>query len=551
MHDIQGDLSRTHSSICGRQPDRKLTIAIVGLVTFLILFTRSITIAHNIELHPDEHVFVKASVSLVKALFRGWAAYEEDKPYPQGAYVFQMPFHALQILTARITGTTQNAYLWGRIAGVFYFTLGWLLGARILYSDFRCSKTVLAVYGISACFSLFLIEQSRYGTGDPISGFLLNLVILCTLEYLRREARGWLFPACAAAGALAAVKYPLLYFSLIPLSAVFMEKGNAKTKTVQFFSGLLIIVVGFLVCSPSALKDWHYILQVVSRETYQYVTGGSFSEQGGFFNHLLSLILYHLLYSDIPLGPVFFGMGVLLLDRRFAAEGRDPANRFLSRTIPILCLGFFIYNLFVPLMYFRTYYPFFWISLMYSACGLGTLLESRGVRRRIAVILLTLMAFRGCFLVYAMSEKLPADHLVRISQDYTDNQEKRVVFLEPIKQLRGLYVPGNAERPEDSVSILLEDYRSDDDGSMELRPGDLVITGNLEFGRAQKYLLPIKDEVILQLIDSWKEFQRVNEPYLCTTTYPALYYYLFGYYLKGSSAGSLEFPDNFIYYRMS
>ena len=45
------------------------------------------------------------------------------------------------------------------------------------------------------------------------------------------------------------------------------------------------------------------------------------------------------------------------------------------------------------------------------------------------------------------------------------------------------------------------------------------------------------------------QFKRVNEPYLKAEAYPKAIYYLFGYWLKASSAGSLEFPENNIYYR--
>ena len=45
------------------------------------------------------------------------------------------------------------------------------------------------------------------------------------------------------------------------------------------------------------------------------------------------------------------------------------------------------------------------------------------------------------------------------------------------------------------------------------------------------------------------QFKRVNEPYLKAEAYPKAIYYLFGYWLKASSARSLEFPENNIYYR--
>ena len=543
----QKSLDKSNNDHLQRQYSNALRIVIV--FACLLLLTRALTLTHNMRLHPDEHVFVKSSISLLNSLIRSTVSYETVKPYPEGTFVFHLPFHALQYILFRITGISQDPYIWGRIAGVFYFFMGWLLGSNILYSYFTKSRISLSVYGLAMCFSLLQIEQSRYGTGDPVSFFVINTILLCCAVYIRKGKRLWFFLTCFSAGTLAAVKYPLLLFSLVPVLSLFI-KEQRKDRILHLFLGIVFVIAGFLLFSPSVIRDWHYLQRVFFAETAQYLKGGSISEVGGFWNHLLSVILYHLLYSDIPLGPLFFLLGVATLHHKRAktCDASENTGVLFCWILPAVTVLFFFYNLFVPLLYFRTYYPFFCISILYGSFALGTWLGQRGFRQFFAVVVLSTLVFRGSSLVFALIEVRPNDRLIASAEAITGGQESRIIFLEPI-QLFGLYDPGKAKKPENYETITIDAFRNETDGSLEIAPGDLIITANFEFGRAQQYLLPVQNNTVNLMIDTWAEFKKINSPYLRETAYPRVYYYLFGYWLKGSSAGSLEFPDNYIYYR--
>jgi len=97
----------------------------------------------------------------------------------------------------------------GRIAAVFYFTVGAVLGCVIIYRFFSKKKLPIAIYGLIMVFSLFHEEQSRYGTGDAISLFLLMAIILLTASALnsKRNRIFFLYLSYAVSGMLAAVKY--------------------------------------------------------------------------------------------------------------------------------------------------------------------------------------------------------------------------------------------------------------------------------------------------------------------------------------------------------
>lgn len=541
-----------HGRLLGpeKQSIRLNTVLIIVLLTAAIIISRSLTLSHNMALHPDERVFVDSSVSMLRALIHQEYSYEEVKPYPEGAFVLQMPFHAIQYAIAGLAGTEQNSYLWGRIAGVSYFVIGWLIGAAIMYTYFCKSSLCLLIYGLTMCFSLFQIEQSRYGTGDPITFALLYLLIYCTARALKKKKKRWFYLSCITAGMIGAVKYPLILFALIPLIALRLLWRSEKDRWgyADGIGGILLVVCGFLILSPKVVQDWHYLQRVFESETAQYLRGESISEVGGPANHLLSVVIYHFLYSDIPFGSVFFIIGIVIFHRNALLSAAEETDVLFEKLIPAVVLLFLGYNLFVPLLYFRTLYPFFCVSILYSSYAIGNWILVAGGKRTAAIVIATVMICRGSYLIGLMTENHPTNYLMTLSETYTADREQRVIFLEPI-QLRGLYVPGKIMRPEASETIQIDRFPDQESGIPELRPGDLVITANFDFGRAQRYLLPVSNPTVNQLIGAWERFKKVNEPYLKAETYPKEIYYLFGYWLKGSSAGSLEFPENAIYYR--
>lgn len=158
------------------QNEKRYCLLIV-FVVIGICITRGIGLTYNMSIHPDEKVFYSAADSLANYITGGAEEFVEVKEYPEGAYIFQMPFQLLRKGLEIVTGCEQNAVIWGRVSSVFYFIIAVILGIMILKQFFGNSILSMAVYGLTMTFSLYFIEHSRYGVGDMISLFLLMLII--------------------------------------------------------------------------------------------------------------------------------------------------------------------------------------------------------------------------------------------------------------------------------------------------------------------------------------------------------------------------------------
>ena len=98
--------------------------------------------------------------------------------------------------------------------------------------------------------------------------------------------------------------------------------------------------------------------------------------------------------------------------------------------------------------------------------------------------------------------------------------------------------------------IDIADKRFASAASMELEPGELFINGARDFA-LHPFLcgfLPTAYEQN-EAVDTWNTFKEINAQYYIGTLYPKYIYYLFGYWIRGSSGTSHEFPTNYVYYR--
>ena len=260
---------------------KRQAAAIILITVFLVALTRGLTISHNMELHSDEHVFFTAAQSLKGYLSGSSPVYEEVKEYPEGAIVFQLPFHILTAVINRLCSAGISPRLSGRIADVFYFTIGVALGGVIIYRFFSKKPVYTALYGLIAVFSLLHIEQSRYGTGDAISLFLLMSVVLLTASGLSAEKRRGMHVAFAvfAAGAAGAVKYPLVIFAAIPaFAAVRLMRGAPRGRKLAAAAAFLAVLwLGFAVFSPKAALDPFFFLG----DLYVAAAAGNWLQRGG------------------------------------------------------------------------------------------------------------------------------------------------------------------------------------------------------------------------------------------------------------------------------
>lgn len=540
---------------CGKSLPRGRAWAAV-LVLLLILATRAISLTYQIDIHPDEYKFARSTDSLMNTILEPGSSFVEEKEYPEGSYYFHLPFHLAGVLLERLTGLEYNMAVCGRVSSVFYFCLAVLLGMKLLAKYMKAAAPAPLIFGLSMCFSLFFLEHSRYGTGDMISLFLIFLII-----YLSAQAAGhglsgkYMYPAWFLCGVLGAVKYPLLLFSLIPLSLfLYASCRGLKGKLAGTGLFLLLVLAGLLLWSPKALADPGYFLRVIEREMSAYVSEGTSFEAGGLINHIASMAVYTLFFSDFPLSSLvtaglFISLARSKLKKRKNGEPMGGEEFLLWAVLPVLCTVFFIYNLFPKLLIFRTYTPFFGLSLLYSSYVLGKMWEDGGWKRRIISVLALLMMVRGGALVWVMSsEDRVRERLMDQIEAAVDENWSSTVFLSP-------YVMSlDKEQFRNPETEDLEDYLAKRGGDPSMEAGMLVITGAYEHALAGKYLLPVISRAEVNLSSAernyqWSFFKEINGVHYIGQSYPDWYYYLFGGWIRGGTLSTTVIPCNQIYYR--
>lgn len=526
--------------------NRKIPL-IVLMTIILIIFTRAITLTHNMELHPDEHVFFNAAQSLKGYISGSSPIYEEVKEYPEGAIVLQLPFHILSSIIYRITGTYIEPQVSGRIAAVFYFTIGFVFASAIIHQFFSDQALSIVVYGLIMLFSVFHIEQSRYGTGDAISYFLIMLLIFSAGKSLTKENKSLLFLLLStfSAGLVSAVKYPLCFFLLIPIfCAFYVLKYSSKAKKILFPLAMCVVFYfGFAIISPKAALDPAYIIRTSTRELDAYVGQLDTNLLERIWSHFMSVFTYATLYSTFPLTTFF--AAIEITKRWKQCNCLSSVDILFSRFIPILTLAFLIYNLFVQLLVMRSLYPFFFVTDIYTAVIIGRWLSSLGKRRTTAIGLCAFLVLRGSVFIALMSEKNTDDRLKRMVLSAVDENWHKTTFLSGF-----MILPSGYFYYENVEMININDERFDNSSSMELLPGELFINGARDWA-IRPFLfnfLPWKQNEE-RLSNVWVEFKSVNSQYYIDAFYPEYIYYLFGFWIQGTTGTSHEFPTNFIYYR--
>lgn len=527
----------------------KKNFRIIVLVTvLLILLTRGLTISHNMELHPDEHVFFNAAQSLKGYLSGSSPIYEEVKTYPEGAIVYQLPFHILTAILNRIFDAGISPQLSGRIAAVFYFTVGAVLGLVLIYRFFSKKLIYSIIYSLTVVFSLFHIEQSRYGTGDPISYFLLMAIILLTATALSAQRRRifYLLSATFLSGSLCAVKYPLLFFAVIPLYGliVLLKDRSSGKKAGLIFAFIVLLYVGFACFSPKAAFDPSYILSTSTRELDAYVGGLSIFNFSQLWNHSVSVFSYAMLYSGLPLAPVFF-VAELIRHKKAHIE-RSSLDTLLYALIPILIIIFLVYNIFVPLLFMRSIYPFFFLTDIYAVMYIGHWLSGQGARLAISFVLTVFMVLRGGCLVYYMVTDNSLERITELCVSSVDENWNKTTLISGFAVL-----PQDFYHYKNPEQLGFDDNRFSASETMELNPGELCITGSGSY-TFEKLSVPFwpGSDVLSDAGSRWLSFMDVNSDYYRGTLYPQNYiYYLFGYWILGSTGNSYEFPCVQVYYR--
>lgn len=520
---------------------------IIGLMLLAVLVTRMLTLTHNMGMHPDEFVFFYSSESLAHKLLGIADQYTEVKEYPEGAFVFQAPFHMAAWLLQKVTGRSLYIQTVGRLSAVFYFLAAAGFGGSILERWFPKRKWSLPIYALTVTFSLIHMEQSRYGTADAISACLLMaLVLFCASA---QDSAGTqaiiarLLAASFTAGALSAVKYPLVFFFILPIVTALRSTRKGKTSTRAFLlSGMAILMVmAFFICSPKAAADPMYVVRVIQKEMGNYVAAGNLCEVGGPWNHLLSVILYLTLYSGFPLASVFLvTSGVREIKRSPAA---DEKGALFNKIIPCALLVFLFYNLFSTTLFMRSIYPFFCLSDLYVASEAARWIEEKGTKKRVVLVLLTFLLVRGGYHTAALTEKRGTERLNEMILTAASDNWQHTILLGP-----GYFLPFDDGLLTDPEAWDTDDARYRTEEALKLNPGDMVLCATQEHSRNNPYFFPTHYPVANLQIERWQTFKTVNKAFYKGQVYPEHYYWLFGYWIKGTTGTDYEFPSNRLYY---
>lgn len=515
----------------------KLSFAVfLSAVLLIIGATRLPGLMHGSDLHPDEQVFLRSATALSNFLLGLTESYFPKKYYPEGGFLLHTPF---QLLRIALNLDVSDVYV-GRIAGLVYFLLGAVMGFIVLRRFFTTEKSAAAVYLLTLTFGLIHVEQSRYATGDTGSFLLLMILLYFSFRGMESGKLKYFLLASAAGGMLCADKYPLAFFLLIPYLGFRKTFTGSSKKQLgrDTWKAAGCFFLGFFLLSPKALTDPTYLFWVCAHETHNYMAGTNITEVGGPHNHLISVAIYTLLYSGIPLLTGAVAWNWVSNIRKFKEK---TGTEFLrDSVIPGVCVVFFLYNLFVTAVFMRTYYPFFCIIDLYCAALGAKWLKEGGKKKIVLLALCTLMCLRGGTLLTLLGTD---DGTASMKRFMANVPRESYTFITELKP--GHMAFYDTELPMPVIATDLKDERFAED--LSLQPGELLISTYQEYGTCTPYFLPIFSRNVREYISAWQDFKQVNEEYYLGQLYPDWYYILFGFWVKGTTGMPFEFPANQFY----
>ena len=523
-------------------------------VLFLIIASRAVGLTYNLSIHPDDSEFYIASSSLAKHLLDPDVPFVEEKEYPEGAYILQLPFQLIKELLDSSEWIWSASPCWSRMSSVFYFTLATIYGIMILTKYMSRSKTAAVLYALTMCFSLFFIEHSCYGVGDMSSLWLLMAIVYHSARALETGKIVHLVCAFFCTGVMGAVKYPQLFFVMIPAGTYLRMYSQKKSKgkaAVSMFLFLLVVLLSFLMFSPKAAIDPGYFLRVIMREGEAYLGESSSYQSGGVLNHVLSVVVYTLLYSDYPLS---FLLVATFFIKSIARKPLENGPDFLLyKLLPITVTLFVGYNVFVTTLVFRTLTPFFGMTALYASEAAGQLYQRcsrKGYRigRTVVLLLTVVMVLRGGLLLWLTGHQGDEkDRFTSVCTEAVDDNWNQVTLLGPYNVATEYHFADYMQCPQNlpTTKIRLENYATENEG-ITLQPGELLITGAYEYCLAASFFIPPEKD---DTRDLWQSFKHANQDYYVGQIYPNSCYYLFGGWIRGGTLAQFLIPCNMVYYR--
>lgn len=510
-------------------------------LTVAILITRKIGLMHGADFHVDEPVFFNSAKSVISGDF----LYKPVKPYPNGAFVFQIPFQFLGRIYSLKSDINYNPQLWGRIAAVVYFYFGSLIGLFLCWKKTNKSNICVLIYSLIMSFSLFHLEQSRYGTGDPISLFISFCIIYIIDIYInKRQDDFYLYFSAFLCGVIIAIKFSLFIYLFFPIAGLILCKkniGQGKLKQIIFI--LLYAFIGLILFSPAFFLDKTFFMQAFFTELNSYVV--NFNENGfGYpINNISAVIIYSLLYSDFPFSILFSIFAVYRLHKK--SKGKDNKDVFFIYMIPIFILVFLIMFSMASTLFMRSVYPFFFLSNIYVAIGVCKFYNFVNSHKNKLYLygfyfIFVFFIFRGCMFTYSLSQKGERAVAMEIltSHNEWENRNLTVLFGEqyqpPIPERRYIY---------NSYDFAVKD-------KVKLQKGEFAVSGVMgNMVTRKRPFHKVWNQKFEDRIEGWKNFKKENEKYLIGQTESEFYTYFYGMWVHGSSLPGFELPIYRIYYR--
>jgi len=438
----------------------------------------------------------------------------------------------------------------GRVAAVTYFMAGVSLGYYFLKRFMNEHRHARLIYALISVFSLFQIEQSRYGTGDVVSFFLLMLIIVLCCHALMASTKGvyrryiYMVTAFFFTGVLTAVKYPLIFFLIIPVGALYLiiKKEGHRNKAVPIVLTAGVFVAGFFLFSPKAFADPMYILRASARELNAYTTVGNFAK-GGPLEHFLNLFIYMSLYSGFPLAPFFI---FYAFKRCWRKPEQSPLDILINRILPVCIVIFTLYNLFIENMVMRTLYPLFFLTDIYIASAVAEFMNKKKTGRRLVCLMLLLMVLRGSWFISVMAVDRQEERMSQLVINAVDDDWEKTTGLD----FRYMIMPDKSVTLLNLVEESLADDRYSDNKQNSLKGGELLITGSLDYCKFSVDILPwTKNHRLPDSMEQrWENFKEQNLKYMRGQLYPKHLYYLSGGWIEGTTATDFEFPAIYLYY---
>lgn len=516
--------------------NQKVWIILFVLAVF-ILISRFASMGHEMRMHPDEAVFYNGASSVVTGDYQ----FEQVKDYPNGALVFQMPFHYLGKLITTSLDVVYEPQVWGRIASIIYHMLAALLGGYMMWRYIGKSVTSVAFYAGIMSFSLLQIEQSRYGTGDAISLFVIMMILYAIFLFFEEENDFYLYFASFLVGSLAAIKFTLLIFAAYPLCAAYLHnkhRGERKSLLKPNLLIMLWVAGGLILFSPQWFKDHAFFLKAILSEMNSYVLRGNFGAIATFANNLASSLIYQLLYAEFPLALPIAIYGLV----RMIAKGdrKSAKDSFLCFVIPVSIFVFLLSNMVVATFFFRAIYPYYSLCILYTAYGLGELCQ----RKKLKIIIAVLMAFmvvRGSVFIYALMQPSGSYQMYETLTEHEEWEDR-------VSTVRyGWRFTATQKAIPDPVTFTSEDVFKE--SYPKIREGEFVVTQSVDYAMTQTHFFPSGNDAYDKLRTNWEAFKEENQQYYIGQAYPRMTYPLFGAWMLGSTLTEYEFMSNYIYYR--